>query len=239
LAIGSEKRMVLGDRLVPPGTRFLVIKLGKVPRCPPDLEVAGRAVYLAHDAAGLFMGFGFDPLEGKAAAALRGLAAQRCTPVPARLPPKLRRRAGPRMEETPTEPIREVPEAPAPAGDPRERRHTPRLSLGPGYQARFLAGELLVTEADLLDLSAGGCCLRLPLDLCAEIRQGVALEEFHFLHPDLPTGVLEARVRWVLGRSPAALEAGASGRYCLVGVEFTRVLDDLAQAVAAYVSRHL
>jgi hypothetical protein len=134
----------------------------------------------------------------------------------------------------------EVPPAPQPAAeDPAERRHSPRLTLGEGFHARFLAGDDLIPEADLLDLSTGGCCLRLPLDSCGEIRQGAELDEFHFVHPELPKGVLRGRVKWVLGRSPGALEAGAPGRYCLVGVAFLETPDAVAGAIAAYVASHL
>ena len=123
--------------------------------------------------------------------------------------------------------------------DPAERRHTPRLTLGAGFRARFMAGDTLITEADLLDLSAGGCCLRLPLDQCQEVRQGVDLDEFHFLHPDLPRGVLRGRVKWVMGRNPEALASAVPGRYCLVGVEFRDPPEPVSRALAVYVARHL
>jgi len=120
--------------------------------------------------------------------------------------------------------------------DPAERRHSPRLTLGPGFQARFLAGDTLVPEADLLDLSTGGCCLRLPLDDCQEIQRDASLDEFHFLHPDLPKGVLRGRVKWVLGRNPGAMESAGPGRYCLVGVESPEAV---ARGIEEYVARLL
>jgi len=126
-----------------------------------------------------------------------------------------------------------------PAGSGQERRHFPRLTLGVGFHARFLVGDDLVPAAELLDLSTGGCCLRLPLDLCRELHQGVALDEFHFLNADLPTGVLRGSVKWVLGRNPGALESGGAGRYCLVGVEFHDIPGALGKAIAAYVDRQL
>jgi hypothetical protein len=169
---------------------------------------------------------------------VRGLVAQRCPPIPAVLPPKARRRPEPRDSESPTVPVTAVPPPEAPEPSPVERRHSPRLTLGPGFLARFLAGDDLVPEADVLDISTGGCCLRLPLDLCREIRQGVGLDEFHFLHPDLPKGVLQGRVKWVLGRNPGALEAGGAGRYCLVGVEFLGIPEVVGQVIEAYVASH-
>jgi hypothetical protein len=126
-----------------------------------------------------------------------------------------------------------------PAGPGQERRHFPRLTLGAGFHARFLVGDELVPAADLLDLSVGGCCLRLPLDLCQDLHQGMALDEFHLLHADLPKGVLKVSVKWVLGRNPGALESGGAGRYCLVGVEFRDIPGALGRAIAAYVDRQL
>jgi c-di-GMP-binding flagellar brake protein YcgR len=246
LAIGTEKRLVLGSNLVAPGTSFMVVRLNKVPRCPGLMEAEGKAVYLAAESAGLVMGIAISGLPGPAAGALRALVAQRCPPIPAALPAKARRPPEPR-EETPAAPApAPAPEPPAPApapaagqprpGDPAERRHTPRLSLGEGFQARFMAGDLLVTEADLTDLSAGGCCLRLPLEQVQGLQKGSDLEEFHFLHGDLPRGVLQGRVKWVLGRRPGG-EAGPG--YGLVGVEFLLVPDAVGQAIAAYVAEHL
>jgi len=253
MAVGTEKRLVLGTGLVRPGQKFLVLKLNKVPRCPAAMELRGQAVYLVQEPGGLMMGLRFDPPAPAVAAALRTFVALRCKPIPGRLPVRIRRRPGPAQEEAgpgpgqggpgadaeaDTQPLAAPPGA-APAADPAERRHHPRLSLGPGFQARFMAGDLLVPEADLLDLSAGGCCLRLPLERCREIRRGVDLEEFHLLHPDLPKGVLPARVSWVLGRTPGALEGGGPDRYCLVGVEFTGIPDRAARAIGAYVARNL
>jgi len=236
LAIGTEKRLVLGSNLVAPGASFMVVRLNKVPRCPALMEAEGKAVYLASEGAGLVMGLALSGLPGPAAGALRALVAQRCPPIPAALPPKARR---------PPEPRDEAP-APAPApvaakprpGDPAERRHTPRLSLGEGFQARFMVGDLLVTEADLTDLSVGGCCLRLPLEQAQALHKGTDLEEFHFLHGDLPRGVLQGRVKWVLGRRPADGDPPGP-RYCLVGVEFLLTPEEPRRDLEAFVARGL
>jgi hypothetical protein len=53
VAIGSDKRLVLGLNLVPPCQRFLVVKLNKVPRCPAVMEAEGRAVHLGHEGGAL------------------------------------------------------------------------------------------------------------------------------------------------------------------------------------------
>jgi hypothetical protein len=250
VAIGSEKQLVLGGHLVLAGQAFLVIKLNKVPRCPAVMEVAGQAAYLVQDGTGLALGLAFGKPSGPVASALAGLVAQRCPPIPAALPAKARRlpeRAG----DFPTAPLAapsgakglvpppaEPAEAPSGPANPADRRHSPRLTLGKGYHARFLVGDLLVDAADLVDLSAGGCCLRLPLDRCAELQKGVNLDEFHLIHPDLPQGILPGRVRWLMGRPPGPDE-GTRGRYCLVGVEFLEPPEALVASIRDYIARHL
>ena len=259
MAVGSEKRLVIGTNLVPPGSAFMLIKLNNLPRCPPVVEAAGRVAYLAHEAAGLVLGFAFNSLPGPVEGVLRNLVGSRTTPAPAVLPPKVRRRPDPREAEEPVAPAAEslpaAGDAQAPAPEPStpqeqpaaealvqvpmvERRQAPRLSLGSGFHARFMIGEHLFAEVDLLDMSAGGCCLRLPQALSEGFRKGAALDEFHFVHPDLPQGVLQGRVKWVLGRNAGA--AAATGpRYCLVGVEFALITAGLAQAIESYVASRL
>jgi c-di-GMP-binding flagellar brake protein YcgR len=267
MAMGSEKRLVVGVNLVPPGQAFMLIKLNNLPRCPPVVETPGRAVHLSHDGGGLAIGFAFNTLPGPVEAVIRSLVGSRTSPTPAVLPPKLRRRPeareaeaeakpepGPVPEGPAPEPVPEqAPEAPAPpeavpapelqAQVPLvDRRQAPRLSLGPGFHARFMIGDLLFAEVDLLDVSIGGCCLRLSQTRSEGVRKGVVLDEFHFVHPDLPPGVLQGRVKWILGGNPggAASGGGAAGpRYCLVGVEFSMITAGLAQAITDYVSSHL
>ena len=232
LAIGTEKRLVLGTNLVAPGQRFMVVKLNQVPRCPPVLETEGKAVYLAYEAGGLVMGLAFTQVPGPVAGALRNLAAQRGSPSPAALPAKARRRTEPREPEPPaaSDPAAGVSTVP-------DRRHAPRLSLGRGHRARFMVGDLLLDQAELTDISAGGCCLRLAPEQCQGIQKGIALDEFHLLHDDLPKGVLPCRVKWVLGR--IAGDAGPGQRYCLVGVEFLLAPEALTRAIEAFVTGNL
>jgi hypothetical protein len=231
------------------------------------MEVSGKVAYLASHNGGLGLGLAFNPLAGPLAGVLGNLVAQRCPPLPGSLPAKVRRAPNPAVEATAVEaPIVEAPAAeskatgapavaaqatgapdapgaapvpaPAPAASPADRRHFPRLSLGEGFQARFMAGDLLVAEADLTDLSAGGCCLRVPLEQGQAFQKGLELDEFHFLHGDLPKGVLRGRVKWVLGRKPESREPGAE-HYCLVGVEFAQTPAALGQALEAYVAQRL
>ena len=243
MAIGSEKLLVLGTNLVPTGQSFTVIKLGKVPRCPVAMEAAGKAVYLAYDAAGLAMGFAFGKLSGPVEGSLRALVSLRCPPQPAGLPPKARRQPGPDPEEEEAEnlagrPLTARKPKAARSGEVDERRHSPRLSLDEGFRASFMIEDVRVDQASLTDLSVGGCCLRLAMEHCRGLEKGVALQAFRLVHPDLPGDGLQGRVKWVLGRAAEAM--GKPGPpYCLVGVAFEQVPEAAGQAIAAFVAGQL
>lgn len=91
ISISTEKSLILGTTLVPPGQIFKVIRLTKIPKCPALIETVGKAVYLAFTEEGLVMGFTFDKLSAEAAGALQGLITSRTSPIPNALPFKARR----------------------------------------------------------------------------------------------------------------------------------------------------
>jgi len=164
VAVGSEKRLVLGSNLVPPGQKFMVVKPNKVPRCPAVMEAAGQAVYLSADASGLALGIAFAKPPAQMATALRNLVGQRCPPIPVQLPVKARRRPE----------RREQPEGPAAAEEPPpvDRRHFPRLTMGAGFHARFMAGDALITEAERRgDHAELALLTQQKLDLDRSLRQ--------------------------------------------------------------------
>ena len=274
MAMGSEKRLVVGINLVPPGSTFMLIKLNNLPRCPPVVETAGRATYLAADGGGIVVGLAFNNLSPAAEGVLRNLVGSRTTPAPTALPPKLRRKPESQEPEEPKpepvpesipqpepepapEPVpepapelapelaRALAEPPAPQPPPEvlvpmgDRRQARRLSLGEGFHARFLVGDVLFEQVDLLDISTGGCCLRLQQAKADSLGKGVVLDEFHFVHPDLPQGVLQGRVKWILGRNSAPGASASGPRYCLVGVEFCLIPAGLVQAIDGFVASRL
>ena len=105
LAIATEKRLVLGTTLVPPGQPFPFVRLSHLPRCPPLLELSGKAVYLSFAPTGLVLGLAFDKLTPELKGALGSFLSSRTTPIPSALPPKARRRS------TPEEAVEAEPEA--------------------------------------------------------------------------------------------------------------------------------
>jgi len=117
-----------------------------------------------------------------------------------------------------------------------ERRTHLRLSLGPGFQARFRVAGAGVPDADLLDVSVGGCCLRLGHEGCRALEAGLPLEAFHFLHKALPNGILEAQVSWILGKNAIDRPGPAEGRYCLVGVRFGELPPEILEGLEAYIA---
>lgn len=239
LTIGTEQSLVLGPELVLPGQAFRVITLHQLPKCPPELATQGRAVYLDQDAGGLMIGFAFDKPSLEVGAALRRLVGARAKPLLRALPPKARRR---REEAVATPSAPEPPRAALEGPDPvtgRERRAQLRLSLGPGFQARFQAWTGPSPLVDMTDLSTGGCCLRLAPESCQDLEAGALLDAFQFLHRDLPNGVLQARVSWILGKYAGERAGSYEDRYCLMGVEFCNPSPEILEGLEAYIAWHI
>ena len=287
ITVTTEKRLALGPHLVPPGQSFMVLKLNKLPKCPPVLETAGKLAYLVNDRGGLMMGLTFDKPGPTVEAALRGLVAGRAKLIPLTLPPKNRRPKPPTLEELEAEAALAPPAPPEPMVEPTPARPEPlveptpapaaraldaapadgfaaslplqdedededlepllteaervhlRLSLGPGFRAAFQAGEAGPDVGDLLDVSIGGCCLRVAPDGVHALGADVPLENFHFLHRDLPNGILPARVTWVLGKNAMKRPGPTEGRYCLVGVRFLELPTEIEEGLEAYIAWNL
>lgn len=108
ITISSEKMLVLGTTLVPPGQTFVLIKLNKLPKCPGVMESSGKVVYLGYDQSGLVMGFSFQSLRPDYLAALGGLISSRTAPIPSVVPPKARRRQVVEEEAPSERPSQEV-----------------------------------------------------------------------------------------------------------------------------------
>jgi len=112
LNIKDEKRLPLGEALVPVGHPFMLLKLNKVPKCTSVMELAGKVAYLESTTSGLVIGLAFEKPRADIAAMIRNLVSSRCAAVPSSVPPKTRRRQ---------EVVEESPRAPKPVPPPEER----------------------------------------------------------------------------------------------------------------------
>lgn len=133
--VKTQRKMHLGPNLVAVGDTFMLIKLSKLPKCPP-LELAGTVAYV--DARqGLLVGLAFERGKEALLAPVRALVASRTAPIPSAVPPKARRQPEPREDEEAAEasrpsPRRPEPPAPSPAPEPAPRPDPAQAAAPPG-----------------------------------------------------------------------------------------------------------
>ena len=108
-----------------------------------------------------------------------------------------------------------------------ERRREFRLSTAAGgYRVRLRFQGRPVTDARLVNLSAGGCGLEIQMADVREMDVGAVLEDIVLVHPDLPCVPLEGAVVRMLGKVP-----GKTSGYVLAGVEFTLITPFIRQLI--------
>jgi len=109
--IKDQKKLPLGVSLLPIGQEMGIIKLNKVPKCPPVIEISGKVAYVEPSGSGLAIGIAFE--KSSEARYVQSFAASRGGGnPPSAVPPKARRRA----QEA--EPERAAPPEPPPAPKP-------------------------------------------------------------------------------------------------------------------------
>jgi c-di-GMP-binding flagellar brake protein YcgR len=114
------------------------------------------------------------------------------------------------------------------------RRRDIRLSTSGGpYLVSFRFQERTVSQARLVNLSAGGCGLEIQLSDAREMDSGAVLEDLFLFHPDLPCVPLGAMVVRLLGKVP-----GKTSGYFLAGVEFTLITPFVKQLIRDHVEAH-
>lgn len=148
----TQRKMHLGPNLFTVGQALMLVKLSKLPKCPP-IELSGTVAYLEAEGGGLCVGIAFEAGKEALLAPIRALVASRATAIPTSVPPKTRRsqeeapaapedgpielaapRSAPRREPEPTpepapEPARPAPPAePAPAPAPEAAPEAPDRS---------------------------------------------------------------------------------------------------------------
>jgi CheY-like chemotaxis protein len=118
--VKTQRKMHMGPNLFSVGQALMLVKLSKLPKCPP-IELSGTVAYLEADSGGLCIGIAFEAGKEGLLAPIRSLVASRATAIPAAVPPKARRSqeeasaepdAGPIAWAAPRTPSRREPELP-------------------------------------------------------------------------------------------------------------------------------
>jgi CheY-like chemotaxis protein len=109
--VKTQRKMHMGANILEVGQPFMLVKLSKIPKCPP-LELAGTVAWI--DAShGLVIGIAFEPGKEGLLGPVRSLVASRAGAIPAGVPPKTRRAA-----EQPSDEDEAPLHRPAPKKDP-------------------------------------------------------------------------------------------------------------------------
>ncbi len=125
--VKTQGPMHLGPNLVSVGDPFMLMKLTKLPKCPP-IEVGGIVTHVAAEGGGLLMGIAFEAGKEALLSPVKALVASRASAIPSAVPPKARRlqevEAPPDDAAVELAPIRPAPKRepepppPAPAPEP-------------------------------------------------------------------------------------------------------------------------
>jgi c-di-GMP-binding flagellar brake protein YcgR len=118
--------------------------------------------------------------------------------------------------------------------DPQNRRRFTRVNVGEDHSARFRMDERDFVGLTLTNLSAGGCCVKVPAVQAAGIRKGTEVTDLRLVHPRLPSLPLRAAACWLLGRQPGRVEG-----FLLVGFEFLDISPQYQETLEAYVQELL
>ena len=117
----TQRKMHPGTNLFAVGQALMLVKLSKLPKCPP-LELSGTVAYLEADGGGLCIGIAFEAGKEGLLAPIRSLVTSRAGSIPSNVPPKTRRS----QEEAPDQP--EAPgaiELATPRSQPRREPEAP------------------------------------------------------------------------------------------------------------------
>ena len=118
--------------------------------------------------------------------------------------------------------------------EPLQRRRHVRANVDENHTVRFRFGERAYTAMVMTNLSAGGCCVKVPAAAAACMEKGTLVHMLYLVHPHLPSTPLQASVCWLLGR-----QQGRSEGYVLVGFEFINPSPHFQRTLEAYVQELL
>jgi hypothetical protein len=102
------------------------------------------------------------------------------------------------------------------------------------YTARFQGAGTGFNAVSMVDLSAGGICLRMDPRESGPLVKGTQVTSLFLDHQGLPTVPLQGLVSWVMGRVPGKVEG-----FILVGVEFMNLNPKVESALAQHVQERL
>ena len=155
--VKTQGPMHLGPNLVSVGDPFMLIKLTKLPKCPP-IELGGVVTHVAAEGGGLVVGIAFEPGKEALLSPVKALVASRASAIPSAVPPKARRlqeaeaqpddagvelaavRPAPKREPEPPPPLPEPPAPMAATAPPPPPEPTPDVTHDhPEHGGRSLA----------------------------------------------------------------------------------------------------
>lgn len=99
--------------------------------------------------------------------------------------------------------------------DSSNRRRYPRANVDEDHTVRFHLGDKAYTGLVMTNLSAGGCCIKVPAEEAEGMAKGTLVHTMYLVHPRIPSTPLQASISWLLGRQP-----GRNEGVVLVGLEF-------------------
>jgi len=114
--------------------------------------------------------------------------------------------------------------------DPSERRNHTRVNVSEEHTVRFHLGERSITGLTMTNLSAGGCCFKIPVTQSEGMIKGAQVSRLYLVHPRIPSTPLRATICWLMGRQPGRTEG-----VLLVGLEFTDPSPQFQETLDAYV----
>lgn len=148
MEVKTQRKMHMSANLMPVGQPLMLIKLAKLPKCPP-IELEGRVAFM--DASqGLVVGIAFETGKASLLAPIKALVASRTSAIPSSVPMKTRRQPEvPRetreehqpaeIPEPPPEPAPAARPAPSPAAPPAPPREEPEPDEAEAHDDRSLA----------------------------------------------------------------------------------------------------
>lgn len=116
-----------------------------------------------------------------------------------------------------------------------DRRRDRRVILGPGHAISFQLKGLAFREVRITNLGTGGCFALVGVREASRFTRGSVLEGLTFLHPDLPRGILQATVSFVLEEGPGRGEFDLAG----IGLQFLAMDGPTRRALEAWVDAAL